>query len=209
MSKEAGRLIIENISAIQEAHLLLTGELSEQVFRVVDETIESWAKKNDWRGTFSFLDDDDGTFFYPSEWQVIADEADGVVASFALASLNADDDREEWLTRLLGAGEERVCFWFSVEYGDLRFKKKQWKTFAGEQNEQRPEIANAGFQFNATEGTWSLPWKIDAKALADGWGNDTMEDAMEPLRVALERIKSVSSSFDEVVKAAREQAPQP
>lgn len=77
-------------------------------------------------------------------------------------------------------------------------------------NQDHPKIELAGFQFEPSEGTWFLPWKLDAKLLAENYVSDSIEDALGPVREALEKIEAIHPLFVKIVEAAQQQfgAPQ-
>ncbi|MBV5273159.1 MAG: hypothetical protein JZU52_05805 [Lamprocystis purpurea] len=205
-NEEAAALIIKNIAMIEEANRLLQGDLSEKVFGAIDQTIQSWMddlEGLEWVGSFDFWNSRWGTYFGPEQWKTGDEEAEHWIASFDLGAIG-DDDGEEWLTALLAARRQRIGFRFSVDRSLLNVKIKAWRTFASEKNQECPEIEQGGFQFEPREGTWFLPWQINADLLAETYVNDAIEDALDPLKEALERIHVVYPIFVELVESAQQ-----
>lgn len=203
VDKQVAALVFENIAMLEEAMELVNDELSGTVFASIDEIISRWCRDMGWEGAFAFLEDD--LYFGPAEWRVGAGDEEDWTAYYFLSSDGPED--EAYLTQLLGARQGRMRLEFSVAYKDvLDMKKTQWRTLASAQNERHPEIEKAGFQYDAKECTWFTPWKIDAKLLAEAYARDAIEDALQPLGEALDRIKSVHAVFTEVVNAAKRQS---
>jgi hypothetical protein len=109
-----------------------------------------------------------------------------------------------WLTALLAARRQRIGFRFSVVRSLLNVRIGAWRTFASEKNQECPEIEKRGFQFEPREGTWFLPWQINADLLAETYVSDAIEDALGPLKEALERIHVVYPIFVELVESAQQ-----
>lgn len=72
-------------------------------------------------------------------------------------------------------------------------------------NQEHPDIELAGFQFEAADGTWFLPWKLDAKLLAENYVSDSIEDALGPVQEALKTIETIHPVFEKIVEAAQQQ----
>ncbi len=49
-----------------------------------------------------------------------------------------------------------------------------------------------------------MPWQINADLLAETYVNDAIEDALDPLKEALERIHVVYPIFVELVESAQQ-----
>ncbi|WP_058553363.1 hypothetical protein [Thiohalocapsa sp. ML1] len=196
VDNEAAALVIENIAMLEDAMALANGELGEEVFAEIDRVICHWADARGWKGKFSFWDDE--TSLWATEWVRIGEGEEQWIAWFELDA--EDPDEDTWLTRLLGARRGRIGFAF---HADLGAGKPAWKRFAREFHQAHPEIEKSGFEYNDKDGSWFLPFKVQAKALAEAYANDALDDAMEPLRDALERVGSVYPTFAELVEAGK------
>lgn len=201
-NKQAAALIIENIAMLEEANSLLEEELNESIFSTIDKLIKDWSDEAGWVGDYNFSEGD--TWFGPSQWQLGGDIDDGSrLASYWWS--NSDTDNW-WLTMLLAAGAGRAGFRFEVDRAQLpRTGKRSWRAFAIQKNQEFSEIEKAGFQFEADEGTWFLPWKLDAKLLAENYVSDSIEDALGPVREALKKIEDIHPTFLKIVEAAQQQ----
>lgn len=201
-NKDAAALIIENIATLDEANRLLNGEVTENIFRAINQTVKAWAEGKNWAGSFDFMKDDD-LHFEPEEWQYRNQKTSKFIAKYSFDCLQDEYD-EVWVTALLAAGNTRVCFRFEIVGNQLRdINKKSWKAFANQMYQENPEIGKAGFQ-PETDGTWVLPWKIDAKSLAENYITDTIADALGPVKEALERIDAVHPTFVKIIAAAQQ-----
>lgn len=203
---QAGALVIKNIAIIEEAIALVKGEVSAKVFNAIDETIKNWAETMKWEGSYNFTEDKD-TYFGPSVWTMGTREEDWL-AWFCIQGIETGTPDEYWLTYFLAARNSRIGFQFKLAYQRLgNVGKVAWRNFAVHFNQSHPEIEQAGFEFEATDGTWMLPWQLDSNTLAESYLNDAIEDALEPLQTALERVKTIYPVFAELVESAQRQIP--
>lgn len=201
-NKQAAALVIENIAMLEEAKTLLDGEVTESIFEAIDQLIKNWSDETGWVGDYNFYER--VTWFGPRQWQLGKDIESSRLASFWWDSCEVDD--HWWLTMLLAAGTGRAGFRFQADRAQLpRAGKKVWKAFASQMNQEHPDIELAGFQFEAADGTWFLPWKLDAKTLAENYVSDSIEDALGPVQEALKTIKAIHPVFEKIVEAALQQ----
>jgi hypothetical protein len=197
VDKEAAALVIENIAMLEDAMALANGELGEEVFAEIDRVIGHWADARGWKGKFSFWDDE--TSLWATEWVRTGERGQEWIAWFQLAAEDPNEE-ETWLTLLLGARRGRIGFRFFEKLGAGR---AAWKKNASTFHQAHPEIEKSGFEYNDKNGSWFLPFKVEAKALAEAYANDALDDVMEPLRDALERVGSVFPIFAELVEAGK------
>jgi hypothetical protein len=204
-NKQAAALVIENIAMLEEAKRLLEGEVTEKVFNALDQAVKAWVEsRNDWQGVFNCYEDQQ--YFGIKDWLYSAGSPEeGFFAWFAFD--HNDLDSEWWLTSVLGSRNSIIGFRFFIERSRLPATpgKKAWKSFASQMNQDNPKIELAGFQFEPSEGTWFLPWKLDAKLLAENYVSDSIEDALDPVREALKKIEVIHPTFVKIVEAAQQQ----
>jgi len=199
---QAGALVIENIAMLEDAIALVEGEVSEKVFNAIDATIKEWADSMGWEGEYNFYNEKDTSFGHPA-WKILSEE-ESWLAWFSIQGKHTDAPDNYWLTVFLGARSSRIGLQFHLEYKRLgNAGRVAWRKFAERFNQSHPKIEQAGFEFEATDGTWMLPWQLDRKKLAESYLNDAIEDALEPLQTALERVKTIYPIFAELVDSAQ------
>ncbi|MGE3740995.1 MAG: hypothetical protein AB7I59_16005, partial [Geminicoccaceae bacterium] len=76
----------------------------------------------------------------------------------------------------------------------------KWKRFAPPYIES---IRQTGFSYEDDKGCFFLPVRIEAKELARAIENDAIEDALTPLRAALDRCREAKPDFDKLIGAAK------
>ncbi len=206
IDNQAGALVIKNIAIMEDAITLVKGEVSAKVFNAIDETIKNWAETMKWEGSYNFTEAA-VTFFGPSVW-IMGTKQEDWLAWFCIQGMDTDTPDEYWLTSFLAARNARIGFQFKLSYQRLgNAGKVVWRRFAERFNQSHPEIEQAGFEFESKDGTWMLPWQLDSKILAENYLNDAIEDALEPLQTALERVKTIYPVFAELVESAQHQFP--
>jgi len=198
-NKEAGVLIIKNIAMLEEAYDLMNGELSETVYIALGELIHDWANERDWSGSFDSYESD--TWFAPAQWKSQEDGKESWIAKYWWGDQNPD---ENWpLSTLLAAKTGRDGFRFYLEWKSLQNPNKRiWKAFANRMNSEYKELEITGFQFEPEEGTWFLPWKLDAEQLAKDYVDESFANAFTPLKQALGQLSSAHNIFVKVVDLA-------
>ena len=199
---EAGALVIENIAMLEEAIALVNGEVSEKIFQAIDFVIKDWVKENGCDGCFNWFEAE--TYFGALDWKIGSEAEASWIAWFVMDRRGTLDD-EFNLTSCLGVRDTQIGFRFTINYGNLaKIKKYDWRKFTDQMNLEYPEIENIGFQYEPKEdGTWFLPWRLDGKLLAECYRQDTIEDAMEPIKEALENLKVSLPLFDKIIEKAQ------
>lgn len=197
-NRQAAALVIENIGMLEEAKRLLEGEVSRKVFAAIDQLVEAWVEEKGWSGYFNLFEDEQ--YFGAREWIREAKSGEAYVAWFALA--HNDTEEEWWLTSVLGSRSSLAGFRFHI---DPNKGRRVWKIFASQKNQEYPEIEEAGFQFEPVDGTWFLPWKLDARQLAENYARDSIARALDPVRDALHKIEALQPVFVKLVDAAQQQ----
>ena len=84
-----------------------------------------------------------------------------------------------------------------VEQGGLeaieKVNNKKWREFSSEQNQLKPQIEQLGFKYNAVNGSWYLLVDgIESKVFIESYENDDVEDALTPIREALDKVKQIN-----------------
>ena len=206
-TRNAVALVIKNIDAVEEASCVADHDewIGENIFGQIDNTIETFAKDLDLIGKFSFWEDD-VTEFYPKSWVVDSRAAENnkALAKFSLGCTNEEEDCF-WLTALCAAGKERIGFIWSFNENILFKKKSEKKAFFQERSLEREseELIKLGFRFDVRKFAWSIDFNLHAGALADAYRDDTIEDCLEPLDIALSKIRLALPTFEKLVRTAQ------
>ncbi|MDF0605632.1 hypothetical protein HZU77_008205 [Neisseriaceae bacterium TC5R-5] len=203
-SIEAGALIIENLSMLEEARNLLEGEVEKKVFAAIDELIQQWVDKQEWQGRYDFYRA--ATYFASVEW-IKGTEADWLAWYSLEGKENNRAKEDHWcLTTALAVGVQKIGFRFETKYGDVKgTNKTRWKDFIIGQNKKYTQIQEIGFQFEDEEGTWFLPWQLDVKLLASCYRDDNIPAALTPVTQALACLKQAHPHFLEIVNAVQQE----
>jgi predicted RNase H-like HicB family nuclease len=201
-------LIVRHLSDIDTAAKRLSYSLEAQVGKAIDGIVEAWAEKNGWNGTFEW--DQNELSVVPPEWKYRENGADEDSRSawFYLYAGQGDDFDSTndldyfWLTRLCGSGRGELGFWWEYEKGSIAPKGRKWKQFV------RPYIERAretGFTYDEESGLFFIPVRVEPEFLAQAIENESIEDALQPIEMALEACIAAKPVFDEILDAARAQ----
>lgn len=206
--KEAAAIVMRNFAMLEDVWKVYTEIVGPDVFTEVDKVISSWISDSEWAGE-SKLWDDDEMWFAPSSWQRLDknkdyEETDDYDAYYSWTFVKEGkiydgSDGIYWISPFFGVGQFQVGFYLNVEFRNLGYQKKNmWKKFLQE-HDLSEKIRELGF-IQLNDGTWFLPWKLDANLLADAYLSDTLVDALQPLALSLEKIKVAHPLFEKVIE---------
>ncbi len=218
MSNQAAvKLVLENMQLLEQTVTLINGELSEIFFNAVNdlikETVETF--EGEWKGVYDFYEDT--LVFAPQQWQARQSDDFKYQTYFARYELNSESNimKEKegnnwWLSNFLDSPNDNMVFsiypWYA-SFGKSFTKAgaKTWKAFAAESNQKYPQIEQAGFKFQAKDGSWYIPIAgLDATVVAENYTNNTLRDALTPISDALEKLKEAHPYFAKIVQEAIE-----
>lgn len=214
-NKEAAKLIIQNISSLEEAVVFLAGEISENFMAAVDKVIEKTVSSlaGEWSGHFSFFEDSIIAFEVNS-WKIKLEASEKYnwrefYAQYHLdCESNAVGEKEGtvwWLTSFLSNPKDNIVLCFTVYSDNFKNKptKKIWREFAKEFNSKHSEMEKYGFKFKYSDGSWYLPIPgLDQEIVAESYTTDTLEDALQPISDSIKKIELVHPYFEQIVQEA-------
>lgn len=216
-TKEAAALVIRNFAMLEDVWKVYGETVGPDVFKEIDNTIMDWISDAEWAGESNLWDEDEG-WFAPLKWKKLVqmndpDENDEEWYAYYAWSFvkngkmyhDFESDLYYWLSPFLGIGPYQAGFYLQVEFKKFGYQtKNMWKKYLQE-HELSEKIRQSGF-IQLNDGTWFLPWKLDANALADAYLTDTIVDALQPLYEALEKIQYVHPLFEKVLEDAKQKA---
>lgn len=202
MSKtQAVKLILENLSMIEEVVEFLDKELSPSLFNAIDSTIKD--ELGDWVGIFDFLEN--RTAFCPKHFLTgeLDNNLNNSIANYYFHQV--DDTNHYWLSNLFNINGNlmKFTFWGHWRNEGFNFTGRKWKKFCQQENEKYPEIQQAGFKFNEKDGYWYLPIQpLDIQKVIECYESD-LEEAMEPIRDACRILLKTHRYFEKIMEDAK------
>ncbi|NTU73966.1 hypothetical protein HGB07_07470 [Candidatus Roizmanbacteria bacterium] len=194
--RKAGAIILNNLAMFNEAAILMEQQIEAQIFGEIDNIIQQWITKNEWNGEAEWFEVEN-TWMSPKEWCKQSEQQD---TTFAVTWLAREDEEESSydVANLCDCGQTRLGFFFG-RHDDI--KKSAWKLKPASQEKYSLELEPLGFiETDDKYAPWFLPVVLDNLTLAKAYENDDYDEAMKPLRRALESIVNAQRVFDEVVK---------
>lgn len=203
-------LIIRNLSDLDTAAKRLYDDIQIRIAKAIDDIVESWTKKCSWVTTSTFHKDEI-IYIAPPEWKSPdPQDADNWLAWFAFEPGSGDniggDDATSyfdtfWLTRLCGVGHGMLCFRWHYGAEALGVTKPKWKKFV--QVHIQRIVEKTGFTYEDSTGCFFNPLRVDSEKLAVAIEEDAAEDALQPIRDALDQLLAATPEFDALLKDAK------
>lgn len=204
MSKtQAVKLILENLSMIEEVSTFLDKELTPSLFNAIDSTIKD--ELGNWVGIFDFWGN--RTVFCPEHF--LTGELDknlnyrNSIASYYFHQV--ENTNYYWLSNLFNINGNLMKFAFLGHWGNesFNFTSGKWKKFCQQENEKYPQIQKAGFKFNEKEGNWYLPIQpLNIHKVIECYESD-LDEAMDPIRDACRILLKTHPYFEKIMEEAK------
>lgn len=201
---QTAKLILENIQMFDDASSFVNEELSPKLFKKIDDTIQAIIKQeqNDWDGEFDFFENK--LYFFPNKWKINNDPKN-LLAEYYLCSTN--NINHWWVTNLFSQKSERMAFFFKLYYGKPEFtfpSKTRTREFRNFISKRMTKIQEFGFEFHSEELTFYLAIPpLDVQQVIEGYENDTLADAMDPIRETLRKLLDAHQYFEQIVEEAK------
>jgi len=203
---EAGALAIKNIAVIEQAYDLIANEIEDKIMIKMEKLIYKKLPNSEWESDLSGSDDECAkeAWISKSNWQ---DEDGNFLAKFSMWEELPKKGGSNWyITEMCGLGEVETGFAWRAKYDQrcLGLDKKKWKLFADKKNRECPKLEKIGFVYNADEGTWFLPIRIDVDKLAEAWQNEELDDYLSGVvDGCMHLIIKAMPVFDSILKEAK------
>lgn len=209
--KQAAKLIIENIQLLEQANKLIDEILSEEIFDEIDQIIQNEVEKfeTEMIGIYDFNDSE--TWFLSSRWKIESFELENsktwnnLYAFYELTNKGQNDHTNNWcMSNLFVNDIDQMVLCFSFwKNGFNKASGNDWKRFAQEMNKNYPQLEQLGFKFSVNNQTWYIPINyLDQKLVVENYMNETLEDALTPIKEALEKLKLAHPTFNQIVQNA-------
>lgn len=196
-------LILRNLRLMDEAASYLISQISKEVFTKMDQVSDRWAKRVGWKGIFKFLEEDTWAAA-PTKWLVDPKSPKAAYAYFTLDAAEGDWSEELGyfsLTRLCGLRSE-LGLRFILDHSRLKIPRGKWKQFIAS---RKAPFQAQGFKLEEKEGSFFYPLRIDVDELIKAIANNSIEDALGPFEMALEKIGDAMPLFDALIRDAKKQ----
>jgi hypothetical protein len=199
-------LIVRNLRDLEAATHRFFHHTETRVAKAIDEMVEVWSKTNGWKGQFDWKEE--GLWVAPQRWMSDSSDEGDRLAYFELdAGLGDDFDYNEnedvfWLTRLCQQGRGKIGFRW--RYGTaLGISKPKWKKLIQSDDGKRAErIYKLGFE-PEDSGLFFTQIKVETEQLAVGFIEGSLEKALQPIQLGLDRLLTSIPEFDAALKAAK------
>ena len=198
---EIDDLILRHLGDIEAASKRIAKILQPEISKTLNKVVHDWAKPRGWDTGKDF--DKSDLWLAPPDWK--ATGGNKWHCQFWLGAGEGDDpntgwEDEYWLSQLCGVGGGvPVGIKWEPNFGA---RKTQLRRFLAD---YVAELRGLGFQYSERGSFFLVPFRIDSTSLAKALEDEALEEAMEPLKKALDQIEPAKSAFDRILVSAKKQ----
>jgi hypothetical protein len=205
MSEPAvGAVIVNHINELEAALRYAHSTMEPMLERAVANVMEEKRHELGWAGEAP-ADFDETQWLAPEEWRM-----DGAVAnddfylSFVLDTRSCIDgnEPETWVGTIAGFAGAGI----SLSAATDALKQRPWKALMKSQGALLDELVGKGFLCDPKTGDIALTISINREDLGGGFEDDSLETALEPIVLAIERINAARPELDRLVEAIKRNA---
>jgi len=195
ISNELDEMLVRKLADLDDAARRLDA-ISTKIGDAMDGLASEWAREHGWQKTEGNWNDDDDLSLAPIEWGRV-----DWISWFEFHYGQGDDGLPGpnqdyfWLTRLCGEGEGMTGFRFVQE----EVPKVAWKKFLKAKGNP---LSSLGFILDDRPSLY-LPVRISVDELAIAVREERIEDALTPLREALDVLHRAKPEFDKLIAEAK------
>ena len=216
---DAEILALENIVALDEACKLVSDKIDVKIRKDLDEYIQQ--KIETYRGydvvsNFHEKYEDDSIWFAPENWLVKDDDGAVVEDPFFFcgvrkrATANRKDHNRFYVTSLIGAGAQKMCFVVIIEPRYFPGLGIQGCRLIIQKIFQDNRLAGQGFEYDSADsGAIIIPFVVDLKSLINAYRDEDFTEAFAPVGKAIEKSMDVMKIFHNPLEHLRHDYPQP
>lgn len=204
-------LIIQNIQLLEQSRELLENTVEKKFFDTIDQIIKhnTQLSEKDFIGIYNFYEDQ--TWFLPNEWSLESFDIENskthnnVYAYYELIHEGNSDTNYWRLSNFFSNEHDKAVFNFTFWKNSFsNYSKTSFKEFCSEQNNKYPQLEGLGFHFNLDNQNWYLPIPpLNQEYVIENYKNNTLEDALDPIKNALDILIQAHPIFNEIIKSAK------
>lgn len=196
-----GAVIVKHIDELEAALRYATTTMQPMLEKAAATVIEDKRHELGWAGAAP-ADFDEAQWLAPEDWRMdgVSGE-DDFYLSFSLQPASCIDGNEPqtWLGTIAGFAGAGIRFSASTD----TLGQRAWKVFLKSQGPLLDDLVSRGFLYDPKAGDVALTIPIDRERLADGFEDDTLEIALEPIAHTIDRIVAARPTLDRLVEALK------
>lgn len=191
---ELAARIVRSIGDLERDYLFAWGPLSERLLRELAAAARKSAP-----GPWVVEGSDEGFVLALPAWK--STRGVGRDAWLELADAVEDEDEHSWVAAAVGAGPTKLCLALMFRPGLVPIAEALTPN-----DKHIAALLKDGFEQDETGNRLFLPIGIEAELLAQGFELNDLEEALAPLRRAVELISASSADLDAIIEHVRAQA---
>lgn len=197
-----GAVIVRHIDELEAALRYATATMEPMLEKAVTSVLDDKRLELGWAGEMP-ADFEDNQWLAPEEWRMSGNARDDeFYLSFVLDTVPSIDGHvpETWIGTIAGFAGAGLTLSARTD----ALGQRPWKTLMKTQAGILEELANAGFRCDLRNGEIAVSISIDRESLAAGFEDDALEQALEPIALAVDRISAARPALDRLVRAIKQ-----
>lgn len=192
MSNDADALIIRSLPDLHQA-ILQIDRLDTQLLKAIDDVTALWVQQNGWEGTGELELFGGKLWVAPTTWAVTGQDTEDYHLYFDLERTKSDPEDSVDLISLTSSGSQMLGLVLGYDTIGARPFKKLYR-----------ELAPPGLPLNGS--SFFLPIVLDREELAKAVEDDALDEALGPLRAALDQLPELAARLQPLKNAIEAEA---
>jgi hypothetical protein len=194
--------IVRHIEELEVAMRHIRNAMDPRIEKETGRLIERKRKAFGWAGE---VDDhlSPTCWLAPESWRMAGDTHDNFDLYFNFEGTDCIDEAEPetWIAQFLGFAGSGMRFLVDTN----ALGRTKWKALL-RSDASIESLIDAGFACDPKAGTLSIPVRIENNALCSAFEDQDFTKALAPIELALDRIKIIQPTLDQLVAAVRAKA---
>ena len=199
-----GAVITRHIDELEASLRYANTSMQPLLAKAVAAVVEEKRHELGWAGEVP-ADFDETLWLAPAEWRMPGEpDHNDFYLSFSLGTTASIDGREPatWIGAMAGFAGATSRYVFGTD----ALGQRGWKSLLRSQSALLDELVDKGFLCDPKTGDLALTIPLKRDALADGFEEDGLNDALAPMGTGIDRIHTAQPVLDRLVEAIKAKA---
>jgi hypothetical protein len=195
-------LIVKHIADLEAAKRRIDGDVDPRILQRASDLMKNWADTLGWVHKY-FSETDGQIAVAPEEWIKRKENKDIETwkVGFSLMTVKTGDGFASFSHLAEFLGLEGVSSRKALIFFQNVLKTREWRMLLSKRVDEIKALRDLGFDVDEREGSIKLSVRLDSSALQRGFEEDDLDQALAPIREALELARKAMLHFEALAKA--------